>query len=177
MYTTNNSLYDRSLEKTPEQLFINSLWKEYELSPAESAGILELAKSRLFSVSSSEDSSQSTIGARSWPGRSRKRSERIDARLVRSSRLRSCLGWMISPPSPPPAHFLSPRLNTPKRPSSRLLAELMSRKRPVDFCRSLELEILAIRKSSSSLREAHASASLGGTLPPPLPPTVSSSYH
>ena len=44
MYITNKSLYDRSLEKTPEQLFINSLRKEYELSPAESAGILELAK-------------------------------------------------------------------------------------------------------------------------------------
>jgi len=48
MYTTNSSLYDRSLEKTPEQLFINSLRKEYELSPAESQGILELAKSCLF---------------------------------------------------------------------------------------------------------------------------------
>ena len=48
MYTTSKSLYDRSLEKTPEQLFINSLRKEYELSPAESQGILELAKSCLF---------------------------------------------------------------------------------------------------------------------------------
>lgn len=52
MYITNKSasggLYDRSLEKTPEQLFINSLRKEYELSPAESLGILELAKSSLF---------------------------------------------------------------------------------------------------------------------------------
>ena len=48
MYTMNQSLYDRSLEKTPEQLFINSLRKEYELSPAESRGILELAKSCLF---------------------------------------------------------------------------------------------------------------------------------
>jgi DNA-binding Lrp family transcriptional regulator len=48
MYSTNKSLYDRSLEKTPEQLFINSLRKEYELSPAESAGILELAKNCLF---------------------------------------------------------------------------------------------------------------------------------
>jgi biotin operon repressor len=48
MYRTNKSLYDRSLEKTPEQLFINSLRKEYELSPAESGGILELAKSCLF---------------------------------------------------------------------------------------------------------------------------------
>ena len=48
MYTTYNSLYDRSLEKTPEQLFINSLRKEFELSPAESAGVLELAKRCLF---------------------------------------------------------------------------------------------------------------------------------
>ncbi len=48
MYQTNKILYDRSLEKTPEQLFINSLRKEYELSPAESKGILELAKSCLF---------------------------------------------------------------------------------------------------------------------------------
>jgi biotin operon repressor len=48
MYISNKSLYDRSLEKTPEQLFINSLRKEYELSPAESLGILELAKSCLF---------------------------------------------------------------------------------------------------------------------------------
>ena len=48
MYITNKSLYDRSLEKTPEQLFINSLRKEYELSPAESVGILELAKGCLF---------------------------------------------------------------------------------------------------------------------------------
>ena len=48
MYRTNNSLYDRSSEKTPEQLFINSLRKEYELSPAESSGILDLAKSCLF---------------------------------------------------------------------------------------------------------------------------------
>jgi DNA-binding Lrp family transcriptional regulator len=48
MYSTKKSLYDRSLEKTPEQVFINSLRKEYELSPAESAGILELAKNCLF---------------------------------------------------------------------------------------------------------------------------------
>ncbi len=48
MYITNKGLYDRSLEKTPEQLFINSLRKEYELSPVESAGILELAKNCLF---------------------------------------------------------------------------------------------------------------------------------
>ncbi len=32
MYQTYRSLYDRSLEKTPEQLFINSLKKEFELS-------------------------------------------------------------------------------------------------------------------------------------------------
>jgi biotin operon repressor len=48
MYHTHRSLYDRSLEKTPEQVFVNSLKKEFELSPAESIGILELAKSCLF---------------------------------------------------------------------------------------------------------------------------------
>jgi hypothetical protein len=48
MYNTRSSLYDRCLEKTPEQVFVNSLRKEYELSPAESTGILELAKSCLF---------------------------------------------------------------------------------------------------------------------------------
>ena len=48
MFHTHSSLYDRSLEKTPERVFINSLRKEYELSPAESAGILELAKVCLF---------------------------------------------------------------------------------------------------------------------------------
>jgi len=48
MLHTHNSLYDRSLEKTPEQVFINSLRKEFELSPAESKGVLELAKSCLF---------------------------------------------------------------------------------------------------------------------------------
>lgn len=48
MLPTHRSLYDRSLEKTPEQLFINSLRKEFELSPAESAAILEVAKQCLF---------------------------------------------------------------------------------------------------------------------------------
>jgi hypothetical protein len=48
MYTTRSSLYDRLLEKTPEQIFINSLRKEFELSPAESKGILDLAKQCLF---------------------------------------------------------------------------------------------------------------------------------
>ena len=48
MYHTHRSLYDRSLEKTPEQVFVNSLKSEFELSPAESLGILELAKSCLF---------------------------------------------------------------------------------------------------------------------------------
>lgn len=48
MYHTHHSLYDRCLEKTPEQVFINSLRKEFELSPAESKGVLELAKSCLF---------------------------------------------------------------------------------------------------------------------------------
>jgi hypothetical protein len=36
------------LEKTIGQIFVNSLRKEYELNPAESQGILELAKSYLF---------------------------------------------------------------------------------------------------------------------------------
>jgi hypothetical protein len=48
MYTTRSSLYDRLLEKTPEQIFINSLRKEFELSPAESKGVLDLAKQCLF---------------------------------------------------------------------------------------------------------------------------------
>ena len=48
MYNTRSSLYDRILEKTPEQVFTNSLRKEFELSPAESKGVLELAKSCLF---------------------------------------------------------------------------------------------------------------------------------
>lgn len=48
MFHTHKSLYDRSLEKTPEQVFINSLRREYELSPVESVSILELAKSCLF---------------------------------------------------------------------------------------------------------------------------------
>jgi len=48
MYHTHTSLYDRCLEKTPEQVFINSLRKEFELSPAESNGVLELAKTCLF---------------------------------------------------------------------------------------------------------------------------------
>jgi len=43
MYHTHRSLYDRSLEKTPEQVFSNSLRREFELSPAESTGVLELA--------------------------------------------------------------------------------------------------------------------------------------
>lgn len=34
MYHTFRSLYDRSFEKTPEQVFINSLKSEFELSPA-----------------------------------------------------------------------------------------------------------------------------------------------
>lgn len=48
MYNTHRSLYDRSLEKTPEQVFVNSLRQEFELSPAESVGVLELAKRCLF---------------------------------------------------------------------------------------------------------------------------------
>ena len=48
MYNSRSSLYDRILEKTPEQIFINSLRQEFELSPAESQGILDLAKQCLF---------------------------------------------------------------------------------------------------------------------------------
>jgi DNA-binding CsgD family transcriptional regulator len=48
VYHTHRSLYDRSLEKTPEQVFINTLKKDFELSPAESKGVLELAKVCLF---------------------------------------------------------------------------------------------------------------------------------
>lgn len=48
MYHTQSSLYDRSLEKTAEQVFVNSLRKEFELSPAESNGVLYLAKVCLF---------------------------------------------------------------------------------------------------------------------------------
>lgn len=48
MLHTHRSLYDRSMEKTPEQVFINTLRKDFELSPAESKGVLELAKECLF---------------------------------------------------------------------------------------------------------------------------------
>lgn len=48
MFNRHRSLYDRSLEKTPEQVFVNSLLREFELSPAESVGVLELAKRCLF---------------------------------------------------------------------------------------------------------------------------------
>jgi DNA-binding CsgD family transcriptional regulator len=48
VYHTHRSLYDRSMEKTPEQVFISSLRKDFELSPAESQGVLELAKECLF---------------------------------------------------------------------------------------------------------------------------------
>lgn len=51
MYHTRSSLYDRILEKTPEQVFVNSLRKEFELSPAESRGVLDLAKECLFGQS------------------------------------------------------------------------------------------------------------------------------
>ena len=44
-----SGIYDRSLEKTPEQLFIGALRREFELSPAASIGILETAKEYLFS--------------------------------------------------------------------------------------------------------------------------------
>ena len=48
MLHTPGSLYDRCLEKTPEQVFINSLRHEFEWSPAESGAILDLAKQCLF---------------------------------------------------------------------------------------------------------------------------------
>jgi len=48
LLNTRTSLYDRCLEKTPEQLFVNSLRKEFELAPAASKSILELAKECLF---------------------------------------------------------------------------------------------------------------------------------
>ena len=44
-----SGIYDRCLEKTPEQLFIGVLRREFELSPAASLGILETAKEHLFS--------------------------------------------------------------------------------------------------------------------------------
>jgi hypothetical protein len=48
MYHTRSSLYDQIIEKTPEQIFINSLRKEFELSPAESQGVPDLARQCLF---------------------------------------------------------------------------------------------------------------------------------
>ena len=63
MYHTRKSLYDRSLEKTPERVFVNSLRREFELSPAESSGILELAK-RLFVWGSATDSWQIEVFVR-----------------------------------------------------------------------------------------------------------------
>lgn len=48
MLHTRTSLYDRCMEKTPEKVFVNSLRKEYELSPAASKSILELAQECLF---------------------------------------------------------------------------------------------------------------------------------
>jgi hypothetical protein len=44
-----SGIYDRCLEKTPEQLFVGVLRREFELSPAASMGILEMAKEYLFS--------------------------------------------------------------------------------------------------------------------------------
>jgi len=48
MLHTYKSSYDRSIEKTREQVFINSLREEFELSPAESQGVLDLAQRCLF---------------------------------------------------------------------------------------------------------------------------------
>jgi biotin operon repressor len=44
-----SGIYDRCLEKTPEQLFVGVLRREFELSPAASLGVLEAAKEHLFS--------------------------------------------------------------------------------------------------------------------------------
>lgn len=44
-----SGIYDRCLEKTPEQLFVGTLRREFELSPAASLGILDAAKTHLFS--------------------------------------------------------------------------------------------------------------------------------
>ena len=63
MYHSHRSLYDRSLEKTPEQVFVNSLLREFELSPAESVGVLELAKRCLFGEL------PQTLGKLPWPRR------------------------------------------------------------------------------------------------------------
>jgi biotin operon repressor len=84
MYTTNKSLYDRSLEKTPEQLFINSLRKEYELSPAETLGILELAKSCLFGELPKVLGKQKFICAskKAKHGRALKQQEMIEVELT-----------------------------------------------------------------------------------------------
>ena len=41
-------LYNCFLEKAPEQVFINSLRREFEWSATESLGVLELARSCLF---------------------------------------------------------------------------------------------------------------------------------
>jgi hypothetical protein len=45
-----SGIYDRCLEKTAEQLFVGTLRREFELSPAASLGILEAAKTHLFST-------------------------------------------------------------------------------------------------------------------------------
>lgn len=84
MYTTNKSLYDRSLEKTPEQLFINSLRKEYELSPAESGGILELAKSCLFGEAPKQVGKQKFLCAsrKAKHGRALKEQEMLEVELT-----------------------------------------------------------------------------------------------
>jgi len=84
MYVTNKSLYDRSLEKTPEQLFINSLRKEYELSPAESLGILELAKGCLFGEVPKVLGKQKFLCAsrKAKHGRALKEQEKIEVELT-----------------------------------------------------------------------------------------------
>ncbi len=73
-----SGIYDRCLEKTPEQLFIEALRREFDggtlVSPAVSLGILEAAKEHLFSpvpetagklrfVCASKDAKQGVIHA------------------------------------------------------------------------------------------------------------------
>ena len=63
MKNRGKSLYDRCLEKTPEQLFVNSLRREFELSPAASKSILELAQSCLFGTVPSKVGKQKVVCA------------------------------------------------------------------------------------------------------------------
>jgi len=84
MHNRNKSLYDRSLEKTPDQIFVNTLKREYELSPAESRGILELAKNCLFGEVPKTVGKQKFVCAskRAKHGRSLRDQELIEVELT-----------------------------------------------------------------------------------------------